>query len=166
MPAGRFFAIASTVVALSALTLGTAQADTGGVVQGNVRVESAEGDAVGGWMSQEYINAHPDDAAAMGIVAHPNSASKCDADTCLDVVGTGLRVTQMNASGFGNVGCTAPHYHRNWGFLYTEYNICPDGDGPGVYWYSYKRPRTFNDGDVVSVHWDNIDGEPAARIHR
>ncbi|KOV94136.1 hypothetical protein [Streptomyces sp. NRRL B-3648] len=116
-------------------------------------------------MSQEYIQAHPSEAAAVGITAQPDSAFKCQYNTCLDVYGSGLRVKQMNTSAFGNEGCIAPHYHKNWGYLYNGHNVCPDGNGPGVYWYYYKRPRTFADGDVVSVQWDRIAGQPEARIH-
>ncbi|MFI7337158.1 hypothetical protein ACIBUY_04365 [Streptomyces sp. NPDC050085] len=148
---------------LGAAYVPTAAADTSSAT-GSVQVTDSDG-SVAGWMSNGYIKAHPDEAASAGVsTVQIQSASKCDEDVCMQVIGESLRVKEWRTQAFGNVGCTSPKYRKNWGYLYDGYTICPDTDEPGVYYYNYRRPRTYSDGDILAVYWHKVHGEPQAQI--
>ena len=122
-----------------------ASASTSGTDPGRVVVNAAGGSA--GWVSNEYLKAHPDAIPGMkynptssrlvesAAIVEPDSASGCDSNVCINIDGDSTLVTSWTTTAYGNTGCAIAYfaYHASY---YVGPQVCPDGGGSGVYYDS------------------------------
>lgn len=98
---------------------------------------------------------------------HPDSASGCNQEVCIDVQGSGLYVDQWNTTAYGNVGCSYAVYLRNGNYIRITDDICPTSSGDGVYYYDWAYPigGKFGNKDKVCNTWYYLPGKPCETIH-
>lgn len=150
-------AVLSGLVAVTAaVLLSPTSQPSSFTAKGVVWVAFDEGRFVG-WVSDEYREAQAE------------GAERCQANVCIDVKGVSLLVESWSTQAFGNVGCSRAAYNVNDDTgSYVEYSpqICPDGDGPGVYVYTDGSDGVYKDGALLCNTWDRIAGEPCIEIQK
>lgn len=141
---------------------------------GKVEVRTTNGTA--GWVSDEYLKAHPDaipgmtyDPSSTGPVKpdgamQPDSASGCDLNVCINIDGDSTLVTNWTTTAYGNTRCANAYfaYHAAYNVGPT---VCPDGGSQGVYYDSTGPTGYFPDGDQLCNYGQNgPSGEPCEYI--
>ncbi|MET8952391.1 hypothetical protein ACWEO4_03750 [Streptomyces sp. NPDC004393] len=165
MMRSRMFAV-GTALAAALLTGATTEASAD--VQQDEVVSVQNGDAVYGWVSGDYLQAHPGflEAQAKSVAAEPQSHFGCNADVCIDVQGTGLKVNMWNTTANANVGCGQVKYVRNSSQVFESPSICPPNSDPGVYYYYAHPNMTYPQNTKLCNAWTKITGYPCATVHR
>ncbi|MGW1746541.1 hypothetical protein ACWCRD_13140 [Streptomyces sp. NPDC002092] len=167
-----FSGLAATATAASQNTTSPTSAAS---VQPDKPVERHTGTTVYGWVSKNYLAAHPHylrtQAAKVGSTAAPSavtpqSAFTCDGPVCIDVQGSGLKVNQWNTTATGNVGCSEASYIRNGSTVFVSDSICPSGSGSGVYYYYTNPNTTYPNNTKLCNVWEWFVGYPCATVHR
>lgn len=114
------------------------------------------------------IGLHP----GMGRVAQvkpavrfsPNSASGCNADVCIQVGGSGLKVDYWNTQGLLRGGsCTYSAYWENGRVVATGWEIC---SGPGRYaGFREDAPLYYWGRTQICNTWVSVSGKPCETVH-
>ncbi|MEU6200940.1 hypothetical protein [Streptomyces sp. NPDC047061] len=131
-------------------------------------VSVQNGDTAYGWVSSDYLQAHPGflESQAKSVEAEPQSHFGCNTDVCIDVLGTGLKVNQWNTTANANVGCSQAKYVRNSNQVFESDPICPPNSNPGVYYYYTNPNTTYPQNTKLCNAWTKITGYPCATVHR
>jgi hypothetical protein len=94
----------------------------------------------------------------------PDSASGCNQNVCISVVGSGRTVNEWNTQAFGDAGCINALFWRNSSLYFlSPKKICSNGQ-EGVYYYYYDAQALMNNGDKLCNTWTNIAGRPCETI--
>ncbi|MGW1758828.1 hypothetical protein [Streptomyces mirabilis] len=151
----------------AAILAGSTSTASAGVPQNEV-VSVQNGDAAYGWASNDYLQTHPGflEAQAKSVGLEPQSHFGCNAQVCIDVQGTGLKVNQWNTTANANVGCSQAKYVRNSNQVFESAPICPPNDNPGVYYYYTNPETTYPQNTKLCNAWTRITGYPCATVHR
>jgi hypothetical protein len=97
-----------------------------------------------------------------GIV--PNSASGCNLDVCINVIGRGLTVSNWFTTAFdADPTCTFAAYWANGAVIATSNELC--GGAFTDYSSEWADPGDFADGTQVCNSWVTISGFPCETIH-
>jgi len=107
-----------------------------------------------------------------GPVVMPNTSGwHCNADSCIDVIGTGLHVTLLEAQGFteSNSGAAAPFWYDTDGHL-AQFGVTVPWAVPSLLWGSYPENINLPNGDQVCLVWYTLSGagplgNPCINIH-
>jgi hypothetical protein len=85
----------------------------------------------------------------------------CNADTCINVVGTGLHVSELEANGFTETssGAAAPFWYDNDGKLAAMGLTIPWGQF-GLLWDYWIVNLNLPNGDTVCLVWVGSTGAP------
>lgn len=90
-------------------------------------------------------------------------ASGCNDNVCIDITGSGLRVTWWNTQAFGNAGCIYSYYFKNNVQVTRFGKFCSNGQD-GVYYNNWNVNALFDNGDKLCNTWGQIAGEPCEFI--
>ncbi|MEO6087207.1 MAG: hypothetical protein ABIQ18_29260 [Umezawaea sp.] len=161
---------AIAVAALVALVSGSstafaADSGSGALPVGFVQFTNAQGKTAG-WASLEYLKANPTaiprvrvDAARTDRAAAAMSASGCNHDVCIAIVGSSLTVNQWSTQAFGNVGCSHA-YFVSATFTVQGREICPSGTGSGVCYDNTGPTGVYSNDEQLCDDWQNVWGFP------
>jgi hypothetical protein len=98
--------------------------------------------------------------------AQRHTTDKCNFNACLNIVGSGLYVTDWDTSAFyGGSGtlCTRAAWHQNGAIIRTGPTIC--GKGPGTFYSAWTPHKNFPNNTLACNGWTNVKGYPCATIH-
>jgi hypothetical protein len=97
--------------------------------------------------------------------ARPDSASGCNQDVCISIVGSSNHVDEWDSVGFvDNAICTWSDFTINSGLVLSTNVICGDGAGAFVaYWHAN---RYFPSPSLACNTWFAIPGKPCETIRR
>jgi hypothetical protein len=102
-------------------------------------------------------------AAVSPGAIRPLTASKCSGKVCLDVVGTGLNVSDWTTSAtLPSTMCTTPHYLENGVVIASGSSQC--GSSGEILGSGWTDPGNFPNGTVLCNTWSGVSGEPCATI--
>jgi hypothetical protein len=104
-------------------------------------------------------------AAAGSAGVRPDSASGCNINVCINIIGSSNYVTEWYTTAITEeAACTWADFLANGGIALSADVVC--GDGPGVF-YSYWYPaRTFSSPTHACNRWFNMPGLPCETIKK
>jgi hypothetical protein len=95
-----------------------------------------------------------------------DSASGCNQDVCIEIVGTSNHVTDWDTQAYWNGGakCTRARYLANGRQILLGSVIC--GSGAGVFYWYWTPNRYFPSPTLACNQWTAIPGYPCETITR
>lgn len=124
---------------------------------GLVTVHGPHGENAG-WASLDYLKAHPGAIPGVKVTPtsglQPYSASGCNLNVCIDIVGASTTVTSWSTTAYGNTGCANAYFAWHEGY-YVGPTVCPNGLQPGVYYDTTGPTGYFPNGDQLCNYWYN-----------
>ena len=94
---------------------------------------------------------------------HPDSASGCNFDVCIEVIGSGLQVDNWNTFAYPTgYQCSFAAYWEDGEIAFTGEEICSDGL---LETFASDFDGLFDDGEQVCNTWVAIPGKPCETIH-
>jgi hypothetical protein len=95
----------------------------------------------------------------------PFSASGCNQEVCISIIGSSNHVDEWDTHAFTEVAmCSWPDFYINNAIVYPGDIIC--GDGAGVFSAFWKANRYFPSPSLACNTWFNIAGKPCETIRR
>jgi hypothetical protein len=150
--------VGCTVLAVTAATA-TATAATSRPLTtstpGLVTVFGVQGGKAG-WASVDYLKTHPGAIRGVTITprgeSKPQSASGCNQNVCIYIDGDSTTVVGWETTAYGNTGCANAMFSWHEGAHRGE-TVCPDSDGPGVYYDTTGPTGYYPAGDHLCNFW-------------